>query len=509
MWHIGEGFYKERSDTQGVSSDIVIKVDNVSKAYAIWSSPSARLHGPILGQLGQMPFLPTGLRDWCGAHSRESFKNFYALRDVSLEIRKGESHGIIGKNGSGKSTLLQMIAGILTPTSGSVTVNGKVAALLELGSGFNPEFTGRENVYMNASVLGLNKAQIDAKFDAIAAFADIDDFIDQPVKTYSSGMMVRLAFAATTSVDAEILLIDEALAVGDVFFRQKCYKHLEDLRRKGVTIVLVSHGMGEVEQFCQRAELLDHGRVLFQGSAVETVKRYYLLEREDHSDNGDSPGVAPLSPEPAPVESADSFWPVADAFLDISRISQVSNGAVRCTGVAICDQSGRACRLFQQGETVSFFYEYETLKDIDVPLAGVELVNDKGIIVHGKTTLEHGAEVPTAVRRGKRFRVRQDIDLELAAGEYTFSVGLGMLTQHDYEMRGIYAHVELDAKMVRLCILPEVGYLAISYRRAGKPVQLLHHGVANLRGQCCLVVCGNQPHQPQGSVALASREEGS
>src|SRR6266404_2115449 len=229
------GFYEERRETQGMSSDAVITLDNVSKAYTIWSSPSARLHGPILGQIGQLPLLPLGTRKLCQRLSHESFKNFYALKGISLEIYKGESFGIIGKNGSGKSTLLQIIAGILTPTSGAVTVNGKVAALLELGSGFNPEFTGRENVYMNASVLGLKKAQIDARFEEIARFAEIDEFIDQPVKTYSSGMMVRLAFAATTSVDAEILLIDEALAVGDVFFRQKCYKHLENLRRKGVT----------------------------------------------------------------------------------------------------------------------------------------------------------------------------------------------------------------------------------------------------------------------------------
>jgi lipopolysaccharide transport system ATP-binding protein len=492
-----------------VSSDIVIRVDNVSKAYTIWSSPSARLHGPILGQVGQMPFLPRGLRDWCGQHSRQSFKDFYALTGVSLEIRRGESYGIIGRNGSGKSTLLQIIAGTLMPTKGEVTVHGSVAALLELGSGFNPEFTGRENVYMNAAIRGMTKEQTDARFDEIAGFADIGDFIDQPTKTYSSGMLVRLAFAVTTSVDADVLLIDEALAVGDVFFRQKCYKHLENLRNRGVTIVLVSHGMGEVEQFCQRAALLHHGAVTFHGNATEAVKRYYLTEQDDHTRNvsigaKDAEGAEPIAMETV----ADFFWPAASAFIDISGIPQISNGAARCTGVALCDNEGRPCRSFAQGETASFFYEYELLQDTGAPMAGVELVNDKSTIVHGKTTLEYGSEVPTALARGTRLQFRQDITLELAVGEYTFSLGLGMLTEHDYQMRGTFAHAELDSKMVRLCILPGVGQFAITFRRAGKPVQLLHHGVANLPGTSRIVVTTNRALRLAESLPVAIGGDG-
>ena len=434
-----------------------------------------------------MPFLPTGLREWCGAHSRESFKNFYALHNVSLEIRKGESHGIIGKNGSGKSTLLQIIAGILTPTNGSVTVNGKVAALLELGSGFNPEFTGRENVYMNASVLGLKKAQIDAKFDAIAAFADIDEFIDQPVKTYSSGMMVRLAFAATTSVDAEILLIDEALAVGDIFFRQKCYEHLENLRSKGVTIVLVSHGMGEVEQFCQRAALLNHGARIFQGNATEAVKRYYLLEQEDRvASHSASPPASKSESgkESGPAAGTNADLPRQEAFLDISGIPQVSNGWARCTGVAICDVHGAPCQLFEQGQIACFFYEFELLRDIDVPVGGLEILNEKNVIVHGKNTLEYGSDVPSIVAAGTRLRFRQEVALELGIGEYVFTVGLAMMTQQDYEASGSLTYTDLHPKIMRLCHLARVGMFGVSFRRAGQPVQLMHHGVANLPGSC-------------------------
>ncbi|MDW8356241.1 MAG: ABC transporter ATP-binding protein, partial [Bryobacterales bacterium] len=206
-------------------------------------------------------------------------REFWALRNVSFEVRRGETVGIIGRNGSGKSTLLQIIAGTLAPTEGEVQVKGRVAALLELGSGFNPEFTGRENVYLNGTILGLSREEIDARFDDIVAFADIGGFIDQPVKFYSSGMMLRLAFAVSTTIDPDVLIIDEALAVGDVFFRQKCYRRLEDLRQRGVAILFVSHAMLDVKQLCDRAVLLDQGRTIFKGRAGEAVERYYLLNQ--------------------------------------------------------------------------------------------------------------------------------------------------------------------------------------------------------------------------------------
>jgi lipopolysaccharide transport system ATP-binding protein len=473
-----------------VSSDIVITVDNVSKAYAIWSSPSARLHGPMLGQVGQLPFLPPGVRDWCSRHSRQSFRSFYALKNISFTVARGESLGIIGRNGSGKSTLLQIIAGTLMPTEGDVTVAGSVAALLELGSGFNPEFTGRENVYMNTAIRGMSQEETDAKFDEIEAFADIGDFIDQPTKTYSSGMLVRLAFAVSTTVDAQVLLIDEALAVGDIFFRQKCYQRLERMRERGVSILLVSHAMNEVEQFCHNALLLDQGLVAFQGNASEAVKRYYLMEQQAHL-----PAVAPSQPVAAGQNGGHSLsenhklpWAPAEAFFDIEHVPQVSNGWACCTGVAICNADGRTCRAFEQGQTASFFYEFELLRDIEVPIGGLEILNDKSMIVHGKNTLEYGSDVPLRVSAGARLRFRQDISLELAVGEYVFTLGLAMLTKDDYERRGSLIHTDLHPKIIRLCHLARVGVIGVTFRSRGQPVQLLHHGVANLPGSCAVTV---------------------
>jgi len=260
-----------------VSSDIVISAESVSKAYTIWSSPSARLHGPVLGQAGQLPFLPLAAREWCRQRSHQSFRNFYALKNVSFEMRRGESVGVIGRNGSGKSTLLQIVAGTLMPTEGSVTVRGNVAALLELGSGFNPDFTGRENVYMNAAIRGMSRAQTDAKFEEITAFADIGEFIDQPTKTYSSGMLVRLAFAVSACAEPELLIVDEALSVGDVFFQQKCFQRIRQMLANGTSLLFVSHDAAAVQNLCQRAILLHGGMAVFEGPPEEAVSRYHTI----------------------------------------------------------------------------------------------------------------------------------------------------------------------------------------------------------------------------------------
>src|SRR5439155_24116074 len=231
------------------SEEIAVRVSDLSKCYHIYDRPPDRLKQSVLPKLQRLIRKPP----------RQYYREFWALKDVSFEVKKGESVGIIGRNGSGKSTLLQLICGTLSPTSGSVETNGRVAALLELGAGFNPEFTGRENVYMNGAVLGLSQEEIDARFDDIAAFADIGDFIDQPVKTYSSGMYVRLAFAVSINVDPKILVVDEALAVGDELFQRKCYSRIENIKDSGATILLVTHSATPVAQMCAQALLLDRG----------------------------------------------------------------------------------------------------------------------------------------------------------------------------------------------------------------------------------------------------------
>ena len=246
--------------------EIAIRAQGIGKCYEIYADPKDRLKQFVLPRVQEL----------FGQHRTQYFREFWALHDVSFELKKGEAIGIIGRNGSGKSTLLQILCSTLHPTRGSVQVQGRVAALLELGAGFNPEFTGRENVYMNASLLGLTNEQIDQRFDAIAAFADIGDFLEQPVKTYSSGMFVRLAFAVIAHVDADILVIDEALAVGDALFTQKCMRFIRKFRERG-TLLYVSHDSASVINLCDRALWLDKGQVRMLGPS-KTVCESYLNE---------------------------------------------------------------------------------------------------------------------------------------------------------------------------------------------------------------------------------------
>ena len=246
-----------------MSSDIAIHVEGLNKCYHIYDKPHDRLKQMLM------------------RGRRQYFKEFWALRDVSFEIKKGETVGIIGRNGSGKSTLLQMICGTLNPTSGTVLTNGRIAALLELGAGFNPEFTGRENVYMNGAILGLSEDQVDARFEEIASFADIGDFIEQPVKTYSSGMFVRLAFASNIMSKPEIMIVDEALSVGDMNFQAKCMTALTRIQDNGATILFVSHDVGSVKSLCSRGVYLERGKVVTVGPAADVAERYIRTMQEE------------------------------------------------------------------------------------------------------------------------------------------------------------------------------------------------------------------------------------
>jgi len=255
-------------------AEIAISVQDISKSYRMWSKPAARITGPLIEKCAHPLPQSWRLRRFLQERARSSYRDFWAIKGVSFEVHKGESFGIVGRNGSGKSTLLQIIARTLQPTSGAVQVHGRVAALLELGSGFNPDFTGRENVYLNGAVHGLSRSKITKIFAEIAEFADIGDFIEQPTKTYSSGMMMRLAFAVQIAVEPELLIIDEALAVGDAPFQAKCFARLRSLQSRGCTILFVSHDVGTVRSFCQNAVWLHQGKAVAQGPAVEVCEKY-------------------------------------------------------------------------------------------------------------------------------------------------------------------------------------------------------------------------------------------
>lgn len=465
-----------------MNEDTVISVQHAAKAYRIWESPSSRLTAPLFESAGRLLPATSGPGRWLRDRAGRSYRDFWALHDVSFEIRRGESLGIIGRNGSGKSTLLQIIAGTLQPTSGTVRVNGRVAALLELGSGFNHDFTGRENVYLNAAVLGLSRAEVDERFDQIAAFADIGDYIDQPVKTYSSGMFVRLAFAVQTAVEPKILIVDEALSVGDIFFQQRCYERMRQLVDRGVCVILASHDLASVQRFCQSTIVLQRGRLKYHGPATEGTKFYVHLEQEEKATAYAAQAAAPAAALPSPTATAGiPGWPATLEPVP-PDVKILGNGWARCTGFAVVDAAGSPCRHFRQGETLGVFYEFEILQDMEFCVGCVTIRDKTTQAVHSKITLQDGIRAPARVARGTRLRFRQDTVLNLACVDYTLDIALEMISAALLEQPGI-SYEEFMAAQLRICELHAVASFSVRLRDATAPFQLLHFGQAGLPGR--------------------------
>jgi len=465
------------------SDEIVIDVRHLSKRYEIYATPRDRLKQIILPRLHRtIGYIENMLGLTRRRKPLQYYREFWALRDVSFQVRRGETVGIIGRNGSGKSTLLQILAGTLTPTDGTVSVCGRIAALLELGSGFNPEFTGRENVFLNGRILGLSQKEIDARYDSIVEFADIGAFIDEPVKTYSSGMFVRLAFAVQAHIDASVVIIDEALAVGDIFFRQKCYARLEQLRKSGAAILLVSHAMPDIEQYCETAILLNHGAIAFNGQAPEAAKHYYLLHQtEAYKTPSPVDGTAHTRQEHLPINEA--LRPADNAFLDLSGLSQATNGQALCTGIALCDDAGGSCYVFRQGDIALFHYEFELSTDIDVPICGVVIRNERGVIVHGKNSWQcEEDDAPVSLHSGTKVLCRQEIKLDLGPGEYVFEVGLASVLLSEWKDRANISHERISSSHIRMCHIANAGSFSVGLAVKNKTPVLTHHGIANLPG---------------------------
>jgi lipopolysaccharide transport system ATP-binding protein len=452
----------------GADTEVLVQARNVGKVYRIYNHPQDRLKQMLFARFGK-------------SYGRE----FWALRDISFELRRGETLGIIGRNGSGKSTLLQIVAGTLPPTTGEVEVKGRLAALLELGSGFNPEFTGRDNVYLNGTILGCSRQQIEDAFDEIAAFADIGDFIDQPVKIYSSGMLVRLAFAVNVLLDPKILIVDEALAVGDIFFQQKCYQHLAKLRRNGVTILLVTHDLSAILQFCQHAIVLDKGIMVFEGEPSDATKMYHMLMQEKGLPiPSKTPSAAFVHvPSGNPNARGNFFWPESRHFLNIFGRRQVTNGKARCTSVALCDTRGETCAVFEQGVVASFFVEYEILEDIEIPSSGLSIMDRTGMMVYAKHSLQMENMAQRSVTKGSMLRFRHDVTLDLGCGEYTFDVGVISVNAAIFHS-GSISYSSFMRGHQRLCMLSGVGSFSVTLRKEYEGLQITHFGLVDLRSQC-------------------------
>lgn len=387
-----------------MSSDLAIQVENVSKCYPIYDKPKDRLlQGIFHGK-------------------KQYFREFWALHDVSLEVKKGESVGIIGRNGSGKSTLLQIITGTLSPTSGTVRTDGRIGALLELGSGFNPEFTGRENVHLNGALLGLSREQIDEKFDLIASFAGIGKHMDQPVKTYSSGMLVRLAFAVQVQIEPDILIIDEALAVGDAVFQHKCARRLHELRERKVTLIFVSHDPGAVATFCDRGLLLDGGKSIAMGTAKEIIELYLARVKQELYVNGEVENKKKIGNAlfadfiPGILGAGNSSISLESAF------GRIGTAEARLQQISIYDEDGIAqINTICSGERFRLRTRIKANENIDHLTLCYRIDTLRGVQITGSTSNYDNFPFPL-LTNGEYLDI--DIELALPLKPDTYSLGL-------------------------------------------------------------------------------------
>ena len=388
-----------------------VEFQGVSKSYAIYDAPGDRL------------------KELLSLNRLKRHQDFWALHDVSFEVKRGETFCIVGENGSGKSTLLQMVAGILHATSGTVGVYGRVSALLELGAGFNPEFSGRDNVYLNGSILGLTTRQIDQRYQDIAAFAEIGDFIDQPVKTYSSGMVVRLAFAVAINVDPEILLVDEALAVGDIYFRQRCMRKVHELRQRGITILFVSHAVSDVKAIGDRVLWLDHGRTIDCGEPDRVGSKYLAAMTEKDSTYLLLKSAADPQPRRGgPVQAPE----IVETIPNIDH--RFGDGRAAIIGIAVLDEQGRALPILEPGTRILVRISVRATADVALPIVGFMLRNQLGMDFSGTNTAREGYEL-APLQPGDVTTVDFYLDLpELYPASFSFSPAIADGTLMGYQM---------------------------------------------------------------------------
>lgn len=440
-----------------MSSDVTIRVDGVAKAYRVYAKPTDRLRQALMPRLRRLiaPLLRALGRP---VEPRPYFSEHWALRALSFEVKRGETIGVIGRNGSGKSTLLQLICGTLTPSQGTITVTGRVAALLELGSGFNPEYSGRENVFLNASVLGLTREETIERLDRILDFADIGEAIDQPVKTYSSGMAMRLAFAVIAHVDADVLIIDEALSVGDAYFQQKCLRWLRGFQQSG-TVLFCSHDTGAVLNFCDRALWLHSGDLRMAGPSKDVCESYIAFinaatmglpepvvgpakQEALPAEKAPSPAATARTPTPRREEPAPRVQrvlppppePSGPVVFDwLGESGSFGSGDAQVVSVELTTPDGEVPTWITGGEDLVLTARIRINREIASPIFGFHAKDRLGQAIFGDNTLTAGAEVPDLLRPGETVVSRFAFALPLlASGRYsiTYAVAAGTLENH-------------------------------------------------------------------------------
>ena len=406
------------------SENLIIRIDNLCKHFKIYNSPRSRIKQLIYPYIWQL----------FGQKPKQYFREFWALKNISVDIKKGETVGIIGRNGSGKSTLLQIICGTLSPTSGTVSVRGRIAALLELGSGFNPDFTGRENVYMNATILGLSTVEIDTRFHKIVEFADIGEFIDQPIKTYSSGMLVRLAFAVIAHVDADILIIDEALAVGDAFFTQKCMRFLRQFMKEG-TVLFVSHDTSAVTSFCQKVIYLDRGTTRLIGDPKLVTQKYLTELYESQQGPGETNTTLSAENQKVTIEvERDMRLDFINGTkyrndIEVLKLSLEANGfglgGGKIESVQLIDDANRNLSWIVGGEKVKLIISCLAISSLQSPVIGFYVTDRLGQSLFGENSFNFVKQQFYKIEAGEKFCAKFEFFMPiLPVGDFAITASL-------------------------------------------------------------------------------------
>jgi lipopolysaccharide transport system ATP-binding protein len=458
------------------SKDIAICVENLSKSYQLYPAPADRLK----------QFIIPRIKRFTGGPEKSYYRDFWALRHLSFEISKGETVGIVGRNGSGKSTLLQIIAGTISPTEGHVSTNGRTAALLELGSGFNPEFTGRENVFLNGAVLGLSRNEIESKFDDIAAFAEIGEFLHQPLRTYSSGMVLRLAFSVAINVAPDILIVDEALAVGDEAFQRKCFARLNTFRESGGTILFVSHAGGLIVELCNRAILLDKGEQLLMSNPKDVVNQYHKLifapsgrvvtlreeirakKAEVPRDDQEVREVA-TPPEEEEIERHALF----DPGLLPKSTTRYENRGASIEDAEIRTPGGRRVNFLCRGDEYVYSYTVRFQKEVRNVLFGMLIKTVTGFELGGALSSPHQTAIPQ-IQKGSIVHVAFRFQCLLTPGMYFMNAGVqgnvdGEDSYLDRIIDALAFRVQPEAAMLNTAIVDFRVIPSVTVQTSGSP----------------------------------------
>lgn len=452
-----------------MTNEVVLKVDNLGKTFKIYPSAWGRI------------------KEWLTLGRRSYHKDFEALKDVSFEVRRGGFLGIIGPNGAGKSTLLKIITGVLEPTAGAYQASGKVLSLLELSGGMDNDLSGRENIIRSAQLLGFPDSYFEERMEQIAEFAELGDFFDQPLSVYSSGMRIRLAFSMFAFLECDVLILDEVLAVGDIFFRQKCYARLEELIKQNTAIVFVTHSTGSVSRYCDDVIVLNKGEVYFHGVADRAVQKYFQIKE----DSGIRLSVRDTYMEEDYLSGSDARnltvhsiidWPSDEVFINSPLPKTHSHKNAVLTHLAVCDEQGQPRRVFKQGEKVCFYFAFQARETMGAPVSGLNFMTVQNLLIHSKNSLQHNATVPLKIQPGGRIRFKQVVKLDVAPGQYIFNLSLSTLHPEDYTQLDTFSQEEFREKLVPVIRVKPAGVIEVLPQN-GNRARGIHGGLCNLAGE--------------------------